>query len=151
MRNAVVERFIQHLNGCLTKCDDTQYQYNNMQDYLPEIAFSRNAAFNSAINCTPFEAGHGLQARRITEARAGPRLQIIAEGGMDLTEAEKNWEKSIFPKVLKLVERLVTEAQRHSHWLKRMNAQNLNQSGAKVEDEGFSPGDRVYFYKPPTA
>ena len=80
--NAVVERFMQHLNGCLTKCDDTQY--NNMQDYLPAIAFAHNTAFNSAINCTPFEAGHGLQARTITEARAGPRLQIIAERGMDL-------------------------------------------------------------------
>ena len=146
--NAVVERFMQHLNGCLTKCDDTQY--NNMQDYLPAIAFAHNTAFNSAINCTPFEAGHGLQARTITEARAGPRLQIVAEGGMDLSESDKNWEKSIFPKVLKLAERLATEAQRHSQWHKRMNSHNLNQSGAKVEEKGLSPGDRVYFYKPPT-
>jgi len=146
--NAVVERFMQHLNGCLTKCDDTQY--NNMQDYLPAIAFAHNTAFNSAINCTPFEAGHGLQARTITEARAGPRLQITAEGGMDLLESDKNWEKSIFPKVLKLAERLATEAQRHSQWHKRMNSHNLNQSGAKVEEKGLSPGDRVYFYRPPT-
>jgi hypothetical protein len=146
--NAVVERFMQHLNGCLTKCDDTQY--NNMQDYLPAIAFAHNTAFNSAINCTPFEAGHGLQARTITEARAGPRLQIVAEGGMDLLEADKNWEKSLFPKVLKLAERLASEAQRHSQWHKRMNAHNLNQSGSKVEDKGLNPGDRVYFYRPPT-
>jgi hypothetical protein len=75
--NAVVERFMQHLNGCLTKCDDTQY--NNMRDYLPAIAFAHNTSFNSAINCTPFEAGHGLQARTITEAHAGLRLQIVAE------------------------------------------------------------------------
>ncbi len=146
--NAVVERFMQHLNGCLTKCDDTQY--NNMKDYLPAIAFAHNTAFNSAINCTPFEAGHGLRARTITEARAGPRLQIIAEGGMDLTEADKNWEKTIFPKVLKLAERLAAEAQSHSQWHKRMNAHNLNQSGAKVEDKGLNTGDQVYFYKPPT-
>ncbi len=85
-----------------------------MQDYLPAIAFAHNTAFSSAINCTPFEAGHGLQARTITEARVGPRLQIVTEGGMDLLESEKNWEKSIFPKVLKLAERLATEAQRHS-------------------------------------
>jgi len=93
--NAVVERFMQHLNGCLTKCDDTQY--NNMRDYLPAIAFAHNTAFNSAINCTPFEAGHGLRARTITEARAGPRLQIVAEGGMEISESDKTWEKSIFP------------------------------------------------------
>ncbi len=109
-----------------------------------------NAAFNSAINCTPFEAGHGLQARTITEARAGPRLQIISEGDMGLTAVDKNWEKSIFPKALNLAERLATEAQRHSQWHKRMNAHNLNQSGAKVEDKGLIQGDRVYFYKPPT-
>ena len=51
--NAVVERFMQHLNGCLTKCDDSQYK--NMKDFLPAIAFAHNTAFNSAINCTPFE------------------------------------------------------------------------------------------------
>jgi transposase InsO family protein len=146
--NAVVERFMQHLNGCLTKCDDTQY--NNIRDYLPAIAFAHNTSFNSAINCTPFEAGHGLQARTITEARAGPRLQIVAEGGMDISDSDKTWEKSIFPKVYKLAERLASEAQRHSQWHKRMNAHNLNQSGAKVEEKGFSPGDRVYFYRPPT-
>ncbi len=66
--NAVVERFMQHLNGCLTKCDDSQYK--NMKDFLPAIAFAHNTAFNSAINCTPFEAGHGLRAKTITEARA---------------------------------------------------------------------------------
>jgi hypothetical protein len=69
---------------------------------------------------------------------------------MDLTEADKNWEKTIFPKVLKLAERLAAEAQSHSQWHKRMNAHNLNQSGAKVEDKGLNTGDQVYFYKPPT-
>jgi hypothetical protein len=139
---------MQHLNGCLTKCDDIQY--NNMKNYLPAIAFAHNTAFNSAISYTAFEAGHGLQARTITEARAGPRLQIIAEGDVDFTEADKNWEKSISPRVLKLAERLATEAQSHSQWHKRMNAHNLNQFGGKVEDKGLNPEDRVYFYKPPT-
>jgi hypothetical protein len=31
-----------------------------------------------------------------------------------------------------------------------MNAHNLNQSGSRVEDKWLSPGDRVYFSKPPT-
>ncbi len=64
---------------------------------------------------------------------------------MDLTEADENWEKTIFPKVLKLAERLAAEAQSHSQWHKRMNAHNLNQSGAKVEDKGLNVGDQVYF------
>jgi hypothetical protein len=94
--NGVVERFMQHLTACLTKCDDSQY--SNMRDYLPAIAFAHNTAFNSSINCTPFEAGHGLRARTITEARANPRLQIMAEGGMDIDDADKNWEKSLSQK-----------------------------------------------------
>jgi hypothetical protein len=69
-------------------------------------------------------------ARTITEARAGPRLQIVAEGGMEISESDKTWEKSIFPKVLKLVERLASEVQRQSQWHKHMNTHNLNQSGA---------------------
>ena len=92
--NAVVERFMQHLTACLTKCDDSQYK--NIKDYLPAIAFAHNTAFNSAINCSPFEAGHGLRARTITEARASPRLQIITDGGKDLQEPDSKWESSIY-------------------------------------------------------
>jgi hypothetical protein len=33
---------------------------------------------------------------------------------MDIDDAVKNWEKSMFPKVCKLAERLASEAQRHS-------------------------------------
>ena len=145
--NAVVERFMQHLTACLTKCDDSQY--GNMRDYLPAIAFAHNTAFSSAINCTPFEAGHGLRARTITEARASPRLQITADGGMDIDDADKTWEKSLFPKVCKLAERLAGEAQRQSQWHKRMNAHGLNQAGDKTPPH-LLIGDRVYFYRPPT-
>jgi hypothetical protein len=125
--NANVERFMHHLTSCLTKCDDTQYR--NVKDYLPAIAFAHNTAFNSAINCAPFEAGRGLKARTITEARPSPRLQITAEGGTGLHEPDHKWESTIFNKVCKLAERLVEDAQRHSQWHKRMNAHNLNQSG----------------------
>ena len=146
--NAVVERFMQHLTACLTKCDDSQYK--NIKDYLPAIAFAHNTAFNSAINCSPFEAGHGLRARTITEARASPRLQIITDGGKDLQEPDSKWESSIFLKVCKLAERLAEEAQSQSQWHKRMNAHNLNQSGRQISDEPYQSGSQVYFYLPPT-
>ena len=146
--NAIVERFMQHLTGCLTKCDDTQYK--NIKDYLPAIAFAHNTAFNSAINCSPFEAGHGLRARTITEARASPRLQITAERGTGLQEPDEKWEATIFQKVCKFAERLADEAQRQSQWHKRMNAHNLNQSGKKIPDKPYDRGDKVYFYQPPS-
>jgi hypothetical protein len=142
--NAVVERFMQHLTACLTNCHDSQN--GNMRDYLPTIAFAHNTAFNSAINFTPFEAGHGLRARTITEARASPRMQITAEGGMDMDDADTNWEKSLFPKVCKLAERLASEAQRQSQWHKRMNAHGLNQAGDKTPPH-LLIGYRVYFYR----
>jgi hypothetical protein len=96
---------------------------------IQAIAFAHNTASNSAINCTPFEAGHGLRARTTTEARASPRLQITAEEGTELQEPDNNkWESTIFYKVCKLAERLTEDAQRQSQWHKRMNAHNLNQS-----------------------
>ncbi len=76
--NAVVERFMQHLTTCLTKCDDSQYK--NIKDYLPAIAFAHNTAFNSAINCAPFEAGHGLRVRTITEARFTTATNYTEQG-----------------------------------------------------------------------
>ncbi len=137
--NAVVERFMQHLNACLSQCDDSQYK--NMRDFFPAITFALNTAFSSAINCTPFEAGHSLRARTITEARANPRLQITAEEGTDIQDPDNTWEASIFLKVCGLAERLAYDAQRHSKWHKQMNAHNLNQSSAKIQDKGLEKGD----------
>jgi hypothetical protein len=61
--NSNVLRFVQHSKSCLTKCDDTQYR--NLKVYIQVIAFAYKTAFNSAINCTPFEARPGLRARPI--------------------------------------------------------------------------------------
>ncbi len=121
-----------------------------MKVYIQAIAFAHNAAFNSAINCTPFEARHGLRARTITEARASPRLQTTAEEGTDLQEPDHKWESTIFHKVCKLAERLAEDAQRQSQWHKRMNAHNLNQSGKVISDKPLGQGSKVYFYKPPS-
>ncbi len=59
------------------------------------IAFACKTAFNSAINCTPFEARHGLRAKTIIEAQASPRLQMTAEEGTELQEPEYKWESTI--------------------------------------------------------
>jgi hypothetical protein len=118
-----------------------------LKDYIQAIAFVHNTAFNSAINCTPFEAGHDLRARTITETRASPRLQITAEEDIELREPDHKWESTIFHKVCKLAERLAEDAQHQSQWHKRMNAHNLNQSGRVIS---LQPGDKVFFYKPPS-
>ena len=99
---------------------------------------------------SPYEAGHDLRARTITEARASPRLQITAEKDTGLQEPDEKWEATIFQKVCKLAERLADEAQRQSQWHKRMNAYNLNQSGKKIPDKPYDRGDKIYFYQPPS-
>ena len=61
--NAVVERFMQHLTGCLTKCDDSQYK--SIKNYLPAIAFAHNKGFNLGFKLNPFQGGTGLKTRTI--------------------------------------------------------------------------------------
>jgi hypothetical protein len=127
--NANVERFMQHLTSCFTKCDDTQYR--NLKDYIQAIAFAQKTAFNSA------------DYKLITEARTSPRLQITAEEGIELQEPGHKWESTIFHKVCKLAERLAEDAQRQSQWHKRMNVHNLNQSERVISDKPLQPGDKV--------
>jgi hypothetical protein len=99
---------------------------------------------------SPYEAGHDLRARTITEARASPRLQITAEKDTGLQEPDEKWEATIFQKVCKLAERLADEAQKQSQLHKQMNAYNLNQSGKNIPDRLYTRGDRVNFYQPAT-
>ena len=145
--NANVERFMQTLNACLRKCSDKEY--TNIVPYLQAIAFAHNTTFNSTINCTPFECGHGLRARSITDARMSPRLQLIDEEGKDMDQSIVQWESSLWKGVLQLTERLTDEANKQSQWHKRMTASRLNQSGKKIEDHLLENGASVYFYRPP--
>jgi hypothetical protein len=92
-------------------------EYNgNLKDYLQCIAFAHNCTYSSVIECTPFEAGHGLRARTVTEARmAIPKLQLLEEESDD-SPAIQAWDKSLPKKVLELAARMVTVAQAHSEF-----------------------------------
>jgi hypothetical protein len=78
-----------------------------------------------------------------------PRLQLTDEGGTDFQQEIAQWETSLFKNILKLSERLIDEANKHSQWHKRMASKRLNQSGEKIEDKLLSVGEKVCFYKPP--
>ncbi len=65
--NAIVERFM-HILGHMLRIASND-EYNNLKDYLQCIAFAHNCTYSSVIECTPFEAGHGLRARTVAEAR----------------------------------------------------------------------------------
>ena len=142
--NSTVERFMQTLNGALRKCSNDEYK--NIKPYLQAIAFAHNTAFNSSINCTPFEVGHGLRARSITDARASARLQITDEEGTELQDPIPMWEGSLFKKVLLLAERLKDDAVKHSQWHKRMTAEKLNMTGKQINTDLVRVGQEVYYH-----
>ncbi len=62
--NAICERVNQTTGAMIRKLSD--HEYKNLSSlYLPSFQFAINTTFNSAIGCTPFEAGHGLMATTI--------------------------------------------------------------------------------------
>jgi hypothetical protein len=147
--NAVCERANQVIGAMLRKCSDKQYQ--NMKNYLPAMAFAMNCTYSSALNCTPFEAGHGLPARTIAQARAdSSRIQFNA-GGNDETvqDVSKRFDPSLQKEILELATRLATAAHQESEWQRRLTSLQLNQAGKVTKRKDLAIGAQVYFYKPP--
>ena len=60
--------------------------------YLPSFQFAINTTFNSAIGCTPFEAGHGLMATTITQARSRINGVTPIDVGGDEHEVDEDGE-----------------------------------------------------------
>jgi transposase InsO family protein len=146
--NAIVERFVHYLGHMLRIASNDEY--NNLKDYLQCIAFAHNCTYSSVIECTPFEAGHGLRARTVTGARmAIPKLQLLEEESDD-SPATQAWDKSLPKKVLELAARMATVAQAHSEWHRRMTSEKLNQANRPFDDSQLQTRMRVYFYKPPS-
>ena len=65
--NAICERVNQTLGAMLRKLSNTEYDH--IKEILPSLQFAVNTTHQSSIECTPFEAGHGLKVRTVAEAR----------------------------------------------------------------------------------
>jgi hypothetical protein len=112
-------------------------EYNNLKDYLQCIAFAHNYAYSSVIECTPFEASHGLRVGTVAEARmAIPKLQLLEEESDD-SLATQAWDKSLPKKMLELAARMATVAQAHSEWHCRMTSKKLNQKAQRLAASGI--------------
>jgi hypothetical protein len=128
----------------------TNKEYSNFKDYLQCIAFAHNCTYRSVIECSSFEAGHGLRARTVAEARmAIPKLQLLEEEADDSLTAQA-WDKSLPKKVLELAARMAIVAQAYSEWHRRMTNEKVNQANRPFDDSQLQPGMKVYFYKPPS-
>jgi transposase InsO family protein len=146
--NATVERFMQHLTANLTKCTDKEYNEINL--YLQAIAFAHNTTFSSALNCTPFEAGHGLKARSVSDARLSPRMQLFTELRGDDEDCITHWDTTVHNNVVELAARFARGAVTQSEWHRKMTAEARNQSGKPIDNALLKDGMEVYFYKPPS-
>ena len=146
--NAICERVNQTLGAMLRKCSDKHY--NNLHNYLPAIAFAINCTHSNALNCTPFEAGHGLPARTIAQARAHASRAPFTAGGTDntLQDVSKRFDNSLQKDILELATQMCQAAQSESEYQRRLTSDRLNQAGKTISTKAFSTGEKVYYYKP---
>jgi hypothetical protein len=133
----------------------SDHEYKNLSTlYLPSFQFAINTTFNSAIGCTPFEAGHGLMATTITQARSRINgVTPIDVGGYEHEvdeDIDEFFDKDSLKLQLELAVRMAEVSRSISEWHRRMTAEKLNQSGQPVDMSKFPVGTKVFFYRPPS-
>ena len=150
--NSICERVNATIGAMLRKCDDDHY--NNIKTYLPAMQFAINTTYNSVLNCTPFEAGHGLPARTISQARTDAnRIQFNAEEGRsndDMSDVSSRFDESAVKKIMELAMIFSEHAKTQSEWHRRMSSQKLDQTGKQRKTLPFAVGSKVWYYRPPT-
>jgi hypothetical protein len=151
--NSICERVNQSIGSMIRKLTDQEYkQLKSIA--LPAFQFALNTTFNSAIGCTPFEAGHGLTATTIAQARIqATRAATTAEGGRDgdaLEDVDAFFDQGIIKEQLELAVRMAEVVRSTSEWHRRMTSENLSQSGHPVDLEKYVIGKKAYLYKPPS-
>jgi hypothetical protein len=151
--NSICERVNQSIGSMIRKLSDQEYKQLKTIA-LPAFQFAINTSFNSAIGCTPFEAGHGLAATTIAQARLqATRYATTAEGGRDgdtLEDVDQFFDQSIIKEQLELAVRMAEVVRATSEWHRRMTSENLSQSGQAVDLKNYAIGKEAYLYKPPT-
>jgi len=151
--NSICERINQSLGSMIRKLNDQEYKNLKIRA-LPAFQFALNTTFNSAIGCTPFEAGHGLAATTIAQARMqATRVPTNAEGGRDgdaLEDVDQFFDQSIIKDQMELAVRMAEVTRATSEWHRRMTAENLSQSGYVVDLTKYPVGRNAFIYKPPT-
>jgi hypothetical protein len=97
-RNSICERVNQSIGAMLKQLSDQDYKQLKTIG-LPAFQFTINTTFNSAIGCTPFEAGQGLAATTIAQARLqATRYATNGEGGKDgdtLEDVDQFFDQSV--------------------------------------------------------
>ena len=124
-------------------------EYKNLKHLSLALEHVFNCTHNSAIGCTPFEAGHGLAARSIAGVRRAPKAARDIDPDM-LEDLNTSFDGSTLKLQIGLAARLMDDARSTSKCHRRMTSKGLNQSGREIDLAKMKTGTYVYFYKPPT-
>ena len=151
--NAICERVNQTLGSMIRKLTDEEYRH--LPDILPSMQYAINCTYNSAIGATPFEVGHGLPPKTLTQARLAVKAVLSDLGGGKeddiLEDVSTEFDKSMVHNTLELATRLSNLAVEESNWQRRMTAERLNAAGNAYDPKSRLPlKSQVYFYKPPS-
>jgi hypothetical protein len=125
---------------------------------LPTFQYAMSISPHSSIDCSPFEAGHGLPAQSVPQARLSFQ-QTLADGarGTDLDaddlleDDDKTFDNNELKSVMELAMRMAEIVRSTSEWHRRMTSDKLSQTGKSISYEALIPGAKVYFYKLPYA
>ena len=132
--NATIERLWQWIASCLRQM--TKEQYQQWEQYVRLMEHVWNTSNHSVLQCTPFEAAHGLKARSALDSMSRPTERVdtdlmTADGISAMRETAKAFEQQI-----QNVRREAAEA----------NAASLSKGPKKV----YEVGQEVTFYLPPS-
>ena len=132
--NATIERLWQWVASCLKQM--TKGQYQEWEKYVRLIEHVWNTTYHDTLQCTPFEAAHGLPARStldtLAEQDSQPITDLMTQDGLTvMKETARAFERQLH--------KLRTGAtERNAEALKR---------GRKAT---YEVGEEVSFFIPPT-
>ena len=132
--NATIERLWQWIASCLRQM--TMEQYKEWEKYVRLMEHVWNTSYHSVLQCTPFEAAHGIRARSaidtLTQEPENTCTDLMTMDGVDaMRETARAFEQAIL--------NLRQEAATH-------NAEHLRRGPNKV----YKVGQEVSFYIPPS-
>ena len=132
--NATIERLWRWVASCLRQM--TKEQYKEWEKYVRLMEHVWNTSEHSTIQCSPFEAAHGLAARSVVDSIAAPEINeatdlMTRDGISAMRDTARAFEKQI--------QNLRTESTRSTAAV-----------NAKGTSKTYSVGDTVSFYIPPT-
>ena len=132
--NATIERLWQWVALCIQQM--TKEQHEEWEKYVRLMEHTWNTSYHSVLECTPFEASHGLPARSVVDT-------LVEELGERPTDLMTSDGISAMRDTAKAFEQQIQN-------LRRREAEATAERRRKGPKRTYKIGDEVSFYIPPT-